>query len=63
VEEWEGWYCFKCNEKITEGEVEFSYLDFKRSVKGPRCPRCGTVFVSEEMAHKLRNIEEQLEDK
>ncbi|HBE44464.1 MAG TPA: hypothetical protein DDW17_03170 [Deltaproteobacteria bacterium] len=61
--EWEGWYCFKCNEKIEEGGVLFSYLDFKRPIKGPRCPKCGAVFVSEEQGRKLRNIEEQIEDK
>lgn len=62
-EEWEGWYCFKCDEKIAEGEVEFSYLNFKRTVDGPRCPKCGATFVSEGMSRKLRNIEEQIEDK
>jgi methionyl-tRNA synthetase len=63
MEEWEGVYCVKCNERITEDDVEFSYLDFRRSVKGPRCPKCGIVFVSEGLGRKLRNIEEQIEDK
>ncbi len=62
-EAWEEWYCFKCNEKVTEGEVQFSYLQFKKPVKGTRCPKCGAVFVSEEMGRKLRSIEEQIEDK
>ena len=62
-EEWEGWYCFKCNEKVEEGEVLFSYLQFKRPVKGPRCPRCGAVFAPEGLVRKLRSIEEQIEDK
>lgn len=63
MEEWEGWSCFKCNEKVTEGDVNFGYLGFRRTIKGPRCPKCGMVFVSEEKAGKLRNIEEQIEDK
>jgi methionyl-tRNA synthetase len=62
-EEWEGWYCCKCNERIIEGEVEFEYLTFKRSVDGPRCPKCGAIFVSEKLGLKLRNIEEMIEDK
>ncbi len=62
-EAWEEWFCFKCQKKVLEGEVQLSYLQFTRSMKGPRCPECGAVFVSEEMARKLRNVEEQIEDK
>ena len=63
-ESWEeGWFCFKCNEKVTEGDVQLSYLGFKRPLKGPRCPKCGMVFISEETARKLRGVEEQIEDK
>lgn len=62
-EAWEGWYCFPCNEKVTEGDVQLKYLEFKRALKGPRCPKCGAVFISEETARKLRSVEEQIEDK
>ncbi len=62
-EAWEGWYCCKCNEQVTEGEIQLSYLQFKRPLKGPRCPKCGAIFISEEMGRKLRGVEEQIEDK
>jgi methionyl-tRNA synthetase len=63
VEPWEGWYCYRCKEQLTEGVVQFGYLGLSRPTKGPRCSKCGAVFVSEELGRKLRNIEEQIEDK
>ena len=63
AESWQGWRCFKCKEELTEGTVQFSYLGLSRPTKGPRCPKCGAVFVSDELGRKLRNIEEQIEDK
>jgi methionyl-tRNA synthetase len=63
AETWEGWYCFKCKERVSEESIQFTYLDFRRPVKGPRCPKCKQVFVDEELGRKLRNIEEQIEDK
>lgn len=63
AKEWEGWECFKCGESIAERDAFFSYLEFERSVKFPRCPKCGAVFISEEICKKLRTVEEQIEDK
>lgn len=63
AESWEGWHCYACKERIAEGDVQLSYLQFRKPARGPRCPKCGAVFVSEELGKRLRKVEEQIEDK
>ena len=58
------WYCFKCKEKMKEKDLEASYMDIIRFVKGLKCPRCGATYLTEEYAVEVvAKGEEQLEAK
>jgi transcription elongation factor Elf1 len=58
------WKCAKCNrEPVIQSKV-FSYLGHNVSHEVLACPRCGKVFISEELAEgKMAEVEEQLEEK
>jgi len=46
------------------GKVEASYLGQSFPVELPRCPSCGFVYVSEELAlGRMLKVEQALEDK
>lgn len=56
--------CLKCNRPIETGPVEASYLGQTFPVDLPRCPSCGFVYVSEDLANgKMLKVEQALEDK
>jgi len=45
-------------------KVEVSYMGSKYPVNLPRCPRCGLVFIPEDLAlGKMAEVEKLLEDK
>ena len=41
------WYCNKCKEEMVEADVEAMYLDIIRFVRGLKCPKCGTAYLTE----------------
>jgi hypothetical protein len=46
------------------GKVEAVYLGQRFPVELPRCPQCGFVYVSEELAlGRMLKVEQALEDK
>ena len=46
------------------GKVEATYLGQRFPVELPRCPSCGFVYISEELAlGKMLKVEQALEDK
>jgi hypothetical protein len=56
--------CLACDRPLEVGRVEASYLGQKFPVDLPRCPSCGFVYVSEELAGgKMLKVEQALEDK
>lgn len=56
--------CLACNVALETGKVEASYLGQSFPVDLPRCPKCGFVFVSEDLAlGKMLKVEQALEDK
>lgn len=56
--------CAACNVSLEVGKVEASYLGQTFLVDLPRCPRCGVVYVSEDLATgKMLKVEQALEDK
>jgi len=60
----EDWFCGKCGVSLESAKVEVSYMGSKYPVELPRCPRCGIVFVPEQLAlGKMAQIEQLLEDK
>jgi uncharacterized protein with PIN domain len=56
--------CADCNRPLEMGKVEASYLGQRFTVELPRCPSCGFVYVSEELAlGRMQKVEQALEDK
>ncbi|MDR3493250.1 MAG: hypothetical protein P4L82_01485 [Ancalomicrobiaceae bacterium] len=56
--------CAACDVALEPGKVEASYLGQTFPVDLPRCPKCGFVFVSEDLAlGKMLKVEQALEDK
>lgn len=64
MEEKQTLICDKCNVEMEEKEVQFSYLNrsFRHKVK--RCPKCGQVFIPEDLAKgRMSEVEAKLEEK
>jgi hypothetical protein len=58
------WVCMKCDVPLEMGKVSVSYLGNAFPVDLYRCPRCGLVLVSEDLAlGKMAEVEKLLEDK
>ena len=56
--------CHKCGVHLVKGDAVFGYLDNAFPVQLPVCPRCGFVYVPEELAMgKVLSVEKVLEDK
>jgi hypothetical protein len=56
--------CAACNVPLQMGKVEAAYLGQRFPVELPRCPSCGFVYISEEIASgKMLKVEQALEDK
>lgn len=56
--------CATCNVPLQMGKVEATYLGQRFPVELPRCPSCGFVYISEELAQgKMLKVEQALEDK
>lgn len=60
----QNWICVRCQVPLEIGKVNVGYLDSAFPVDLPRCPNCGQVLISEEVATgKMAEVEKQLEDK
>ncbi len=58
------WICGNCNLPLEVAKVDVAYLDSAFPVDLWKCPRCGLVFIPEELAvGKMVDVEKQLEDK
>jgi hypothetical protein len=58
------WLCGKCAVPLEMKQVEVAYMGSKYPVDLPRCPRCGLVFIPEQLAvGTMAEIEQLLEDK
>lgn len=58
------WVCARCRLPLEPSKINVGYLDSAFPVELPRCPRCGLVLISEELATgKMAEVEKQLEDK
>jgi ribosomal protein S27AE len=58
------WTCGKCGVALVMKKTSFSYLGHSFGHEVLRCPQCGKVFISKELAEgKMAQVEEQLEDK
>lgn len=58
------WLCGTCDTALEPATVEVAYMGSKYPVQLPRCPKCGIVFIPEDLAlGKMAEIEKVLEDK
>jgi len=60
----EGWICAKCGAAVAPKSMIFSYMGMTFSHDVPRCPVCGMVFISKDLADgKMAEVEQLMEDK
>ncbi len=58
------WRCAQCGGKLEPATVTVEYLGNEFTADLPRCPRCGLVLITEEVARgKMAEVEQILEDK
>ncbi len=59
------WVCAKCNgQALKPGSAKLAYMGGTYVVELLKCPRCGLVFIPEELAlGKMAEVEQILEDK
>ncbi len=56
--------CGRCGCPLEMKRVDFEYLDHVFFADAPRCPRCGEVYLSEELVRgRVAEVEMELEDK
>ena len=56
--------CAKCQVKLAEAKTTFTYMKHVFSAEVPRCPKCGQVYISEELVRgRITQVEMELEDK
>lgn len=56
--------CCQCSVPLARGQVTISYLGSEFPVELPRCPVCGQVYITEDLAlGKMLQVEKALEDK
>lgn len=58
------WRCAKCNRELVVGPVKVEYLGNRFTAELAKCPHCGFVLVSEDLAlGRMAEVEQMLEDK
>ncbi len=58
------WRCAQCSGPLEQGKVTVSYLGNDFPVQELKCPKCGLVLITEELAlGKMAEVEQNLEDK
>ncbi len=56
--------CAACNVELAPQKTFFKYLGHSFSADMPTCPKCGQVYVPEEVAEgRMAQVEKMLEDK
>ena len=56
--------CRRCRIPMEAAETYFEYLDHGFHTKLLRCPKCGEVYIPEELAlGKMAEVEQNMEDK
>jgi hypothetical protein len=64
LEEAPALWCAKCSVPLEIDKVNISYLGSMFPVDLPKCPKCGQVFITEDLAlGKMAEVEKLLEDK
>ena len=60
----DGLYCFRCNETLVSDKVILNYLTNTFPTQLLKCPKCGLVYIDEEMVMKKAvEVERAVEEK
>lgn len=58
------WLCANCNLELQPAKVSIAYLGSAFPVDLLRCPKCGIVYIPENLAlGRMADVEKTLEDK
>jgi ribosomal protein S27AE len=58
------WKCGRCDMELVMKKTVLAYLGHTVAHEVPTCPKCGRVFIPEELAEgRMAEVEQQLEDK
>ena len=58
------WKCGKCKMPLIQKKAIFRYLGRDVTHEVSRCPKCGKVFIGQDLAEgRMAEVEGQLEDK
>ena len=56
--------CHPCGQELELRKTDFEYLGHTFYADVPRCPRCGQVYLSEELVRsRIAEVEMNMEDK
>ena len=56
--------CLKCDRDLVLRKIVFNYMGHTVAHEVPACPKCGRVYVSQELAEgRMSEVEQLLEDK
>ncbi|HEX8926010.1 MAG TPA: hypothetical protein VF786_09475 [Terriglobales bacterium] len=56
--------CLKCQKSFVKAKVTATYLGSEFPIELWKCPGCGVVYISEDLAiGKMLRVEQALEDK
>jgi len=56
--------CVRCDRELQPRKVVFEYMGHTVAHEVPVCPKCGKVYISEELAEgRMSEVEQLLEDK
>lgn len=56
--------CGKCKEPLVKQKTTFQYMGYEVCEELPRCPKCGQVYLDEELVRgRMAEVEVQVEDK
>jgi uncharacterized C2H2 Zn-finger protein len=57
-------FCDRCDAALTPQKTHFTYLGHAFQTELPRCPKCGQVYIDEELVKgRMAHVEMELEDK
>ncbi|MCL1873010.1 MAG: hypothetical protein FWF85_02700 [Clostridiales bacterium] len=57
-------YCDYCNVELEPQKTHFTYLGHAFHAEIPCCPKCGQVYIDEELVKgRMARVEMELEDK
>jgi len=56
--------CGRCNVRMKEIDITFSYLGKAFKHKVMRCPKCGQAYIDESLANgRMKDVEKMMEEK